>query len=584
MWTYNAPLRDMHFVIEEVLQAPAAWAQTPAFEDLDADTSRQILQEAGKFANGVLAPINGAADLEGCKWVDGNVTTPQGYPAVYKAYVEGGWPALACDPAYGGQGLPQLLNAALNEMIAAANHGWTMYPGLLHGAYDCIKAHGSDALKTRYLEKLTSGEWLATMNLSEPQAGSDLSQVRTKAEIGPMTDDGASWLITGSKIWISGGDQDMTDNIVHLVLCRLPDAPAGNKGLSLMVAPKFLPDGTRNKIRCDGIEKKMGIKGSATSAMSFDGATGWLVGEPHKGLTAMFVMMNSARLHVAMQGLGHLEMAQQNAHAYASERVQGKAKKKVDGKPGTIDQHPAVRRNLWSLRSLCEGERVIAYWTAQLLDEAHSHPDTARRAKAEDLVALLTPVAKAFFTDNGNRGANEALQVWGGYGYVHEYGIEQTVRDSRIAMIYEGTNEIQAIDLLQRKIMSDGGAKLLDLLAVLEQELEAGVGEPELNEFTNALSTQIAATREAVDALLAAREADPDWSLRVADDFLRGLGFTLLAWAWARSARVALPQVADAWYADKVKAARFGVQWLLPEASYRWQRVMAREAVLPEIG
>ena len=265
-------------MIEEVLQAPAAWAQTPAFEDLDADTSRQILEEAGKLASGVLALINSAADPEGCSWHDGNVTTPKGYPAVYKAYVEGGWPALACDPAYGGQGLPQLLNAALNEMIAAANHGWTMYPGLLHGAYDCIKAHGSDALKTRYLEKLTSGEWLATMNLSEPQAGSDLSQVRTKAEVGPMTNDGASWLITGSKIWISGGDQDMTDNIVHLVLCRLPDAPAGNKGLSLMVAPKFLPDGSRNKIRCDGIEKKMGIKGSATNAMSFEGATGWLVG------------------------------------------------------------------------------------------------------------------------------------------------------------------------------------------------------------------------------------------------------------------------------------------------------------------
>ena len=587
MWTYNAPLRDMHFVIEEVLKAPAAWAQTPAFEDLDADTSRQILEEAGKFANGVLAPINGTADLQGCSWHDGNVTTPQGYPAAYKAYVEGGWPALACDPAFGGQGLPQLLNAALNEMIAAANHGWTMYPGLLHGAYDCIKAHGSEALKIRYLEKLTSGEWLATMNLSEPQAGSDLSQVRTKAEAGPMTDDGASWLITGSKIWISGGDQDMTDNIVHLVLCRLPDAPAGNKGLSLMVAPKFLPDGSRNKIRCDGVEKKMGIKGSATCAMSFEGAAGWLVGEPHKGLTAMFVMMNSARLHVAMQGLGHLEMAQQNAHAYASERVQGKAttttKAKINGKPGTIDQHPAVRRNLWSLRSLCEGERVLAYWTAQLLDQAHSHPDAAQRAKAEDLVAQLTPVAKAFFTDNGNRGANEALQVWGGYGYVHEYGIEQTVRDSRIAMIYEGTNEIQAIDLLQRKIMSDGGAKLIDLLAVLELEIDACTGEPALKEFAEALSAQTETTREAIGALLAAREADAEWSLRVADDFLRGLGFTLLAWAWARSARVALPKVADVWYADKIKTARFGVQWLLPEANFRWQRVLAREAVLPEI-
>ncbi|MDO8774494.1 MAG: acyl-CoA dehydrogenase family protein [Burkholderiaceae bacterium] len=575
MWTYNAPLRDMHFVIEEVLKAPDDWAQTPAFTDLDADTSRQILEEAAKFATGVLAPINSAADLEGCKWVDGAVTTPQGYPAAYKAFVEGGWPALACDPEYGGQGLPALINAALNEMIAAANHGWTMYPGLLHGAYDCIKTHGSEALKARYLDKVVSGEWLATMNLTEPQAGSDLGQVRAKVEAGPMTEDGASWLISGTKIFISGGDQDMTDNIVHLVLCRLPDAPAGSKGLSLMLAPKFLPDGSRNAIRCDGIEKKMGIKGSATCVMSFEGATGWLVGEPHRGLAAMFVMMNSARLHVGVQGLGHLEMAQQNAHAYARERVQGRNT--------VIEQHPAVRRTLWSLRALTEGERVVAYWTAQLLDEAHQHPDAARRARADGLVALLTPVAKAFFTDNGNRGANEALQVWGGYGYVHEYGIEQTVRDSRIAMIYEGTNEIQAIDLLQRKVLDDGGAKLLSLLTVLEQEVERCSVASELTEFSTALNGQIAATREALGALLAARQADPEWSLRVADDFLRGLGLTLLAWAWACSARVALPQSADVWYAEKVKAARFGVQWLLPEANWRWQRVLARGAALPAI-
>ncbi|MDO8458205.1 MAG: acyl-CoA dehydrogenase family protein [Burkholderiaceae bacterium] len=579
MWTYNAPLRDMHFVIEEVLKAPDAWAQTPVFADLDADTSRQILEEAAKFATGVLVPINSAADLEGCKWVDGKVTTPQGYPAAYKAFIEGGWPALACDPEYGGQGLPALVNAALNEMIAAANHGWTMYPGLLHGAYDCIKTHGSEALKARYLNKIVSGEWLATMNLTEPQAGSDLGQVRSKAEAGPVTEDGASWLISGTKIFISGGDQDMTDNIVHLVLCRLPDAPAGSKGLSLMLAPKFLPDGSRNAIRCDGIEKKMGIKGSATCVMSFEGATGWLVGEPHRGLAAMFVMMNSARLHVGLQGLGHLEMAQQNAHTYARERVQGR----VQSGSAAIAQHPAVRRTLWSLRALCEGERVVAYWTAQLLDEAHHHPDAAQRDRADGLVALLTPVAKAFFTDNGNRGANEALQIWGGYGFIHDYGIEQTVRDSRIAMIYEGTNEIQAIDLLQRKVLDDGGAKLIGLLEVLEEEAKRCPPDSELAEFAIALNGQIAATREALGALVAARQADPEWSLRVADDFLRGLGLTLLAWAWARSARIALPQIADAWYADKVKAARFGVQWLLPEASWRWQRVMARAAVLPEI-
>jgi len=571
MYTYLAPLRDMQFVIEEVLDAPAGWAAMPAFADLDADTARQVLEEAGKLASGVLSPINGAADLQGCSWRDGEVSTPAGYREAYQAFVEGGWAALACDPADGGQGLPMLLNAAFNEMCAAANHGWTMYPGLLHGAYECLKAHGSEELKQRYLGRIASGEWLATMNLTEPQAGSDLGQVRCKAE--PAAD--GSWRITGSKIFISGGEHDLTDNIVHLVLCRLPGAPAGSKGLSLLLAPKVLPDGSRNAIRCDGIEKKMGIKGSATCAMSFEGATGWLVGEPHRGLAAMFVMMNAARLHVGLQGLGHLEMAQQNAHAYARERVQGRG--------AAIAQHPAVRRTLWSLRALAEGERVVAYWTAQLLDEAHHHPDAAHRGRAEELVALLTPVAKAFFTDNGNRGANEALQVWGGYGYVHEYGIEQTVRDSRIAMIYEGTNEIQAIDLLQRKVLDDGGVRLEALLAVLDDEAAACQAQAPLAAFARALGQQTAIARQATQALLAARGDAPEWPLHVADDFLRGLGFALLAWAWARSARVALPRAGEPWIDDKLSAARFGIEWLLPEAQWRWQRVMGCGVALPAI-
>jgi len=570
MWTYQPPLRDMAFVIEDVLDAPASWALTPAFADLDADTARAVLEEAGKFAAGVLAPINGSADLEGCTWREGEVTTPSGYRAAYDAFIEGGWAALACDPEWGGQGLPALLNAAFNEMIAAANHGWTMYPGLLHGAYDCLKAHGSDELKARYLEKIATGEWLATMNLTEPQAGSDLGLVRSRAIPG---DDG-TFRITGSKIFISGGEHDLTDNIVHLVLARLPDAPAGTKGLSLFVAPKLLPDdrgGARNAIRCDGIEKKMGIKGSATCAMSFEGATAWLVGEPHRGLAAMFVMMNSARLHVGLQGLGHLEIAQQNAHAYARERVQGR------GAP--IAQHPAVRRTLWSLRALAEGQRVVAYWCAQLIDEAHHHPEPPRQAEAEALVGLLTPVVKAFFTDNGHRGADEALQIWGGYGYVHEYGIEQTVRDSRIAMIYEGTNEVQAIDLLQRKVLADGAARLDSLLARFEAE--AAAAPSAAAEFAMALRAQVVAARAATAALLDGREADPEWPLRVADDYLRGIGLTLLAWAWMRSAQAALRYIGDAWHDDKVRCARFGVQWLLPEAHWRWQRVLARDAALP---
>lgn len=571
MWTYNAPLRDMHFVLEEVLDAPSGWAAMPDFADMDAHTARQVLEEAAKFASGVLVPINGSADLEGCHWNDGSVTTPVGYREAYRAYVDGGWASLACRPEHGGQGLPMVLNAAFNEMISAANPGWGMYCGLLHGAYECLSTHGSEELKARYLDKIVSGEWLATMNLTEPQAGSDLGLVRTKAE----TAGDASYRLTGTKIFISGGEQDLTDNIVHLVLARLPDAPPGSKGLSLFLAPKVLPDGTRNRIRCDGIEKKMGIKGSATCVMNFDGATGWMVGAPHRGLAAMFVMMNSARLLVGMQGLGYAEVAQQNAEAYARERVQGR------GAP--IAEHPAIRRTLWSLRALCEGERVLAYWTAQLLDEAHHHPDEARRARADGLVSVLTPVVKAFFTDNGNRGANEALQVWGGYGYVHEYGIEQAVRDSRISMIYEGTNEIQAIDLLQRKVLDDGGERLQLLLAELDAEVQAGAAEAALAEFTTALREQVAAVRSATQALVAGRAADPQWPLRVADDYLRGLGFALLAWAWARSARAVRRQPAQPWLDDKLSAARFGVQWLLPEASWRWERVAARTHALPAL-
>ena len=569
MWTYTAPLRDMRFVIEEVLGAPAAWTGMPAFADLDAATFRQILDEAGKFASDVLAPINGAADLQGCTWTDGTVTTPTGYVDAYRAYVEGGWSALACEPDFGGQGLPMLLSAPFNEMIAAANHGWTMYPGLLHGAYECIAAHGSEDLKARYLPKIVSGQWLATMNLTEPQAGSDLGLVRTKAEPGP---DG-SWRIRGTKIFISGGEHDLTDNIVHLVLCRLPGAPPGSKGLSLLLAPKVLPDGSRNAIRCDGIEKKMGIKGSATCAMSFEGAVGWLVGEPHCGLAAMFVMMNAARLHVGLQGLGHLEMAQQNAHSYARERVQGR------GVP--IARHPAVRRRLWALRALAEGERVIAYWTAHLLDESHHHPDAARRRRADDLVAVLTPVVKAFFTDNGHNGANQALQLWGGYGYVHEYGIEQTVRDSRIAMIYEGTNEIQAIDLLQRKVIGDGGARLEVLLATLEADAARSSADPQLARFATALHEQVARVRSATRELIAGRGGDPEWPQGIADDYLRGLGFALLAWAWTRTAQ-SLPDLSrDEWYRDKWSAARFGIEWLLPEADLCWRRVLAHDVHLP---
>jgi alkylation response protein AidB-like acyl-CoA dehydrogenase len=517
------------------------------------------------------------------------VTTPPGFVQAYKAFVDGGWPALACAPEAGGQGLPQLLNAALYEMLTAANHAWTMYPGLLHGAYEVIKGHGTPALKALYLEKVARGEWLATMNLTEPQAGSDLGLVRTRAEPdhghGPAAN-GVPVKVTGHKIFISGGEQDLTDNIVHLVLCRLTDAPPGTKGLSLALVPKILPNGSRNAVFCDGVEKKMGIKGSATCQMRFDQAEGWLIGEPNRGLAAMFLMMNSARLHVAMQGLGHLEAATQNAHAYAAERLQMRAATKPAGSTGgtadPIAWHPAMRRLLLTLQARTDGCRLVAYFTALLLDESEQHPDAEHRRAAAEQVAVLTPVAKAFFTDLGHRSADEALQAWGGYGFVHDYGIEQTVRDSRIAMIYEGTNEIQAVDLVMRKILDDSGRRSQALQARLADEVSACRQQAATAPFADALQAQLDAWSTAQAALVAGAAQDPEWPLRVADDLLHGIGHALLAWAWARLARCAdHAQGAGRTPAQWRDAARFGIDWLLPQAQVHWSRVARRDAALP---
>ncbi len=592
MWEYRAPVADMLHLMTQVLDAPSSWAEVPAFEGFDADTAREVLEQAGRFASEVLAPTNAPGDLAGCTWTPEGVTTPDGFAPAYKAFVDGGWPALACAPEAGGQGLPQLLNAALYEMLTAANHAWTMYPGLLHGAYEVLLHHAVPELRTRYLEKVARGQWLATMNLTEPQSGSDLGLVRTKAEPadGAAPANGGPVRLTGGKIFISGGDHDLTDNIVHLVLCRLPDAPPGTKGLSLAIAPKFLPDGTRNTIFCDSIEKKMGIKGSATCQMRFEQAQGWLVGEPNRGLAAMFLMMNSARLHVGMQGVGHLEAATQNAWRYATERLQMRAASRPAGtSAGAADPiawHPAMRRTLLTLQARTDGTRLLAYWTAMLLDESEQHPDAARRALAAGHVALLTPVAKAFFTELGHRSADEALQVWGGYGYVHDYGIEQTVRDSRIALIYEGTNEIQAIDLVQRKLLDDGGRRAGALRALLAEEVVACAAQDATRAFGDALSLQLEAWGETQAALLAGAREDPEWPLRAADDMLMGIGHALLAWSWARIARTALdparvPIAGGRTPAQWLAAARFGIEWLLPQAQVHWARARQREAALP---
>jgi alkylation response protein AidB-like acyl-CoA dehydrogenase len=464
-----------------------------------------------------------------------------------------------------------VLNAALFEMLVAANHAWTMYPGLLHGAYDCLNAHASPELKAAYLGKVASGEWLATMCLTEAQAGSDLGLLKSRAE--PQAD--GSFRLRGNKIFISGGEHDLTDNIVHLVLARLPDAPAGSKGISLFVAPKFLPDGSRNAIRCDGIEKKMGIKGSATCVMSLEGATGRLVGEPNRGLAAMFAMMNSARLHVAMQGLAHAENAHQNAVRYARERVQSRVAVRPVGAPAAqadpIVLHPALRRTLLRQRVLVEGARLVALETAHGLDVAEHSPDAVERALAHDDVSLLTPVLKAYFTDNGFQIASDALQVFGGHGYVHDWGIEQCVRDSRIAMIYEGTNQIQAIDLLVRKVLPDGGTKFGALLDRL------GAGLPEGGPHTPAAHAAVAALRDAASQVIWASREDPEFAWRVADDFLRATGIVLIVQAWARAAAVSSRAgfAADPFHRAKRDTAQHCFSYVLPELAHALQMLQA---------
>jgi alkylation response protein AidB-like acyl-CoA dehydrogenase len=558
---YQPRLDDIQHILAGVLDAPAQLQALPAFAEVDADLMQQVLEEAGKFVASAIAPLQRTGDEVGCRFDAGQVTAPPGFREAYQAFWQAGWPALACAPEDGGQGLPAVLEAVLYEMMSAANHGWTMAPGLLHGAYECIKHHASDELKAAYLEKVATGEWLATMCLTEPQAGSDLGLVRTKA----VAHADGSYRLSGTKIFISGGEHDLTDNIVHLVLARLPDAPAGPKGLSLFLAPKVMPEGQRNGIHCERIEEKMGLHGSPTCVMRFDDATGWLVGEPNRGLNAMFVMMNAARLHVGLQGIGLLEAAWQKAQAYAQERRQMRA----PGASGTslIAEHPAVQRLLDVQRAWIDGGRVLAYLTAVELDQLKHHPDGARREAAQRWCSLVTPVLKAAFTHQAFHGASDCLQVFGGHGYVREWGIEQIVRDARVAMIYEGTNEIQAIDLLLRKVLPDGGAGLGALLDELARGLEAG--QP----AQAATLRRFDALRELTEQLTLAGAAQAELPYWVADDFLRAVALALLGWAWCRIERSA-GSAQPRWQAP-LRALQ---GWVLPEFDMRLQIMRAQMA------
>ncbi|WP_050479781.1 acyl-CoA dehydrogenase [Herbaspirillum rhizosphaerae] len=564
--TYQPPLRDMAFVLDDVLDAPARLSTLTAHADIDAGLMKQVLEEAGRFAAEVVAPLNAGGDREGCRFADGKVQTPAGFAAAYRQFCEAGWPALACATKHGGQGLPHLLNCALFEMLSAANHGWTMYPGLLHGAYACLSTHASDALKTQYLGKIVSGEWLATMCLTEAHAGSDLGLLRTRAV---LQDDG-SYRLSGDKIFISGGEQDMTDNIVHLVLARLPDAPTGSKGLSLFLVPKFLPDGTRNAVHCTGIEHKMGIRGSATCSMHFEQATGWLVGDEGRGLAAMFVMMNSARLHVGAQGLGIAEAAYQRALAYARERTQSRA----PGRTATanaadpIVMQPAVQKLLMEQRCRIEGGRMLAYWSGLLLDLAEHDHDAGQRRLHHDRLEFITPVIKAVLTDNGFQNASLALQVFGGHGYVTETGIDQYLRDARITMIYEGSNEIQAIDFLLRKALADGGRRMTDFIAMIEQDVaQNGASDDSLATQKQQLLQLTRYLEQTTHAIAAASAGQPQLPYFIAEEMLRLTGHAAMAWLWLKAARSATRQHAadPLFYGGKRDSACYYFAFLFPE-------------------
>jgi alkylation response protein AidB-like acyl-CoA dehydrogenase len=577
MPTYTAPLRDMRFVLFELFRIEQELAALPAHAGLDRDTIDAVLEEGARFAQQVAHPLNRIGDAEGCSLHgDGVVTTPRGFRDAYRQWVDGGWPALACDPAFGGQGLPTLVNNRIYEMLNSANQAWPMYSGLSHSAYECLVAYGTPEQQRVYLPKIVSGEWTGTMCLTEAHCGTDLGLLKTRAEPRP---DG-SHAISGSKIFISAGEHDLAANIVHMVLARLPDAPPGSKGISLFLVPKFLPDangepGARNRVRAGSIEHKMGIHGNATCVLNFDAATGWLVGEPNKGLAAMFVMMNSARLGVGMQSLGLSEAAYQNAVNYAKDRLQGRAARgpqRADAPADPILVHPDVRRLLLTARAWIEGGRALTAYAALQLDREASHPEAAVREEAAERLALLTPVVKAFITDNAFDAINGCLQVFGGHGYIAEWGVEQYARDARINMIYEGTNGIQALDLLGRKVLGDGGARLRRFGAEIEAEIEACDGAAELREFAEPLARTLRETLALAEEIALAARADPDHAGAAATPFLRVVGHLVYAWLWARMAREALARRgSDGFYDAKLATARFYFARLLPEAAMQAQ-------------
>jgi len=592
MSTYKAPLREMRFVLHELLGV-AELAKLPGYEEATPDVVDAILEEGAKLCENELFPLNRTGDEEGCHYENGVVRTPKGFKEAYRLFVEGGWMALSCDPAYGGQGLPKYVNLAAEEMICSANLSFGIYPGLSVGAYNAIEANAVPELKARFLPKLVSGEWSGTMCLTEPQCGTDLGLIRTRAE----PDGDGAYKITGTKIFISAGEHDLCENIVHLVLARLPDAPTGIKGISLFLVPKVLPnaDGTlgpRNGVRCGSIEHKMGIKASSTCVINFDEAKGWLVGEPNKGMRCMFVMMNAARLGVAIQGLGLAETAYQSAVAYAKERLQGRSlagTRHPDKPADPIIVHPDVRRMLLTIRAQLEAARALAYWIGVEIDKERKHPDPKVREAAEDLVALLTPVLKAYFTDMGFEAANLAVQTYGGHGYIREHGVEQLVRDARITQLYEGANGIQALDLVGRKLPAHMGRSLRRFFHPVLAFIERHQADPRMGELVLPLAKAVGRLQQATAWLAEQGLRDAEEAGAAASDYLRLFGLVALGYMWGRMAEAASAKIAQGgggereFYAAKLATARFFVARLLPQTGTLFSALMSGKKPLMEL-
>ncbi len=573
---YIAPVKDMQFILHEVLKVTESGV--PGYSDLEADFTGAILEEAGKISTDVLHPLNAVGDHEGVQLQDGKVTTPDGFKPAFKAIKEGGWPGIDAPEEYGGQGLPYLMNAATGEFMSAANQAFSMYAGLTHGAVSAILAHGTDEQKDKFLPKMISCEWTGTMNLTEPHCGTDLGLMRTKAE--PQAD--GAYRVTGQKIFISAGDHDLADNIVHLVLAKIPGGPEGVKGISLFIVPKVnvKEDGSLgdpNAVSVGKIEEKMGIHGNATCVMNYDGATGYLLGEAHKGMRAMFTMMNEARLLVGMQGLSQAEIAYQNALDYAKDRLQGRdvtGVKNPDGPADPLIVHPDIRRNLMDQKSFIEGGRALALWGATLIDRAHRMGDK----EADGLIGLLTPVLKGFLTDKGFEMSVQAQQVYGGHGYIEEWGMSQFVRDARIAMIYEGANGVQALDLVGRKLAQDGGKHVMAFFELVKSFCKDNGDVDGMAEYVEPLKTASKDLQEAGMFFMQHGMKDPNAALSGSYDFMTMFGHVCMGLVWAQMAKASLAALADgsgdaSFYEAKLKTARFYMARQLPATGMHLARI-----------